>query len=66
MPKTDAQQRATIKFDKKTYDKIALILRKDEKINGNFIRRYAENEGMSVSGLIKRAILEAIENDKQK
>lgn len=66
MPKTDAQQRATRKFDKKTYDKIALILRKDEKINGDFIRRYAENEGMSVSGLIKRAILEAIENDKQK
>lgn len=66
MPKTVAQIRATQNFDKKTYDKILLLLRKDEKINGDFIRRYAENEGMSVSGLIKRAILEAIEHDKQK
>lgn len=66
MSKTPAQIRATQNFDKKTYDKILLLLRKDEKMNGDFIRRYAENENMSVSGLIKRAILEAIEYDKQK
>lgn len=66
MPKSEAKKRADAKFNKKTYDHLAFIVRRDSELNGDFIRAYAAARGETLNGFIKRAIAEAVENDKAK
>lgn len=63
MPKSPAKARADTKYNKATYDIIALRLRKDDVINGEFIRRYAQEQDMSVNSLMLLAAKKAIERD---
>ena len=65
MAKTEAQMRATSKYDRKTYDYITMTVRKDSEINGNVIRAHAESMGESLNGFLLRAVTETIERDKR-
>lgn len=58
-----AQQRATAKYVKSTYDRIEV---KVPKGNKDKIKAHAEQNGESVNGFINRAIDETIEQDKTK
>ena len=49
MPKTEAQKRATAKYNAKTYDKIEFRLHKGGK---EILKTYAESQGKSVNALI--------------
>ena len=60
MPKTDAQKRATQKYDAKAYDRIGLIVPKGKKAN---LQAHAESSGESLNGFVNRAIDETIERD---
>lgn len=66
MAMSEAQARANAKYDKKTYDRILLKIRKDTKINGDFIRAHATEQGESMNGFLLRAVTETIERDKQR
>ena len=57
MPKTEAQIRATRKYDAKTYDRIELKVPKGKKAE---IKSFAENTGESLMGFINRAIDETM------
>ena len=59
MSVTDAQKRATAKFEHKRYDKILLRLEKGDKEK---IRAFAAERGESVNGFIRRAIEEAMKS----
>ena len=56
MTVSDAQKRATAKFEKNAYDKILLRIRKDGKINRDTIQKEAEKRGESVNAFILDAI----------
>lgn len=43
---------------KKTYDRLVLLVRKDDLINGDVIRRYAEQKNVSLNTLVKIALTE--------
>ncbi len=60
MSVTDAQKRATAKFEQKRYDKILLRLEKGEKEK---IKAHAESRGESVNGFITRLIKDAMESE---
>ena len=62
MAVSEAQKRATAKFEKQKYDKVLLRLEKGEK---DKIRVHAEQHAESVNGFIKRAIDETIERDRE-
>lgn len=66
MPKTEAEKRATSKFEKKAYDKFLLRLRKDSDINSTVLKKYTESRNESVNGFILRAIRETMERDADK
>ena len=57
-----AQQRATAKYVKSSYDRIDL---KVPKGNKDKIKAHAEQNGESVNGFINRAIDETMERDKK-
>ena len=61
MPKTEAQKRATQKYDAKAYDRIELKVAKGKKAE---LQAYAETNGESLNGFVNRAIDEAVERDK--
>lgn len=61
-----AKYEANKRYDKKTYERIAFLIRRDAEINGDYIRSHAESMGESVNSFIKRAVAEAIERDKVK
>ena len=63
---SEAQYRASKRYDKKTYDRIGILVRRDAEINGDCIRTHAEAMGESTNGFIIRAIGETIERDKSK
>ena len=63
MPVSKAQQRAKARYDKKAYDRIGILIRRDAEINGDYIRSHAEAMGESTNGFITRAIKETIERD---
>lgn len=63
MPASEAKIKANTRYNKKAYDRIELKLRKDSKINGDFIRAHAEAGGESVNGFLLRAAIETIERD---
>lgn len=52
---TEAQKRASIKWQKENYSRIPLDVRPEEKER---IKQDAENSGMSVGGYIKQAVAE--------
>lgn len=63
MPKSEAK--ADSKYNKKAYTQISIVIRRDAKINADFIRDYATSKGESTNGFILRAIKETIEHDNQ-
>ena len=66
MPISKAKREANARYDKKTYERIAFMLRRDAEINGDYIRSHAKAMGESMNGFIKRAVKETIERDKAK
>ena len=64
MPVSKAQQRAKARYDKKTYDRIGILIRRDAETNADCIRTHDEAMGESTNGFIVRAIREAVERDK--
>ena len=62
---SEAKKRADAKFNKKTYDQLVLKVRKDSKINGDFLRAYAAERCESLNGFLLRSVTETIERDKQ-
>lgn len=60
MPVSEAQKKATAKFEKQKYDKVLIRL---EKGNKDRIKTHAEQRGESLNGFIKRAIDETIKLD---
>ena len=66
MPVSKAKREANARYDKKTYERIAFMLRRDAEINGDYIRAHAEAMGESMNGFIKRAVTETIERDNAK
>lgn len=57
MPYSDAQKRATAKYNAKAYDRIEVKVAKGKKAE---IKAYAESKGESVNGFINRVIDEAM------
>ena len=55
-----AQQKATNKYIKKSYDRIQLLVPKGEKEE---IRRFANRRGESVNALFNRLLAEAMQKD---
>jgi len=66
MPKSKAKAISDARFNKKTYEQFFLKLRFDSEINCNVVRAHAKSTGESAGGFIKRAIAEAVEQDKIK
>lgn len=60
MPVSKAQQKATAKYEAKTYDKTLIRLPKG---NLDIIKSHAESRGESLNGFINRAITETVERD---
>lgn len=60
LPVSEAQKRATAKFEKQKYDKVLIRLDKGEK---DRIKAHAEQLSESVNGFIKRAIDETMQRD---
>ena len=63
MPKTEAQKRATLKYDAKTYDRVELKVSKGKKTT---LQTHAAERGESLNGFVNRAIDEAVERDNEK
>lgn len=57
---TQAQNRATQKYIKTNYDEFKIRLNKGKK---EVVKDYAEREGESLNGYIKKAITNRIKND---
>lgn len=53
------------KYNKKTYDRINLMIRKDSSINKDRIAKEAQREGKSLTGYILDAVWEHIESEEQ-
>lgn len=65
MPYTEAQKRATAKYNAKAYDRIEIKVAKGRKAE---IQAFAENRGESVNAFVTRLIdqaMEAGENHKE-
>lgn len=66
MAKTSvAQVRAHVKYRKKAYDEIGIMIRKDSIINAAFLKEFARQNNISVNALIKKALAERIMNDDE-
>ena len=57
-----SQTRAKNKYNAKTYDRIALQVKKGEK---DKIKAHADSQGESLNGFINRAIDETIKRDNE-
>lgn len=62
MPVSQAQKKATAKYEQQKYDKVLLRLEKGKK---DKIKSHAESNGESINGFVKRAIDETMERDKE-
>ena len=58
-----AQQRATAKYQKKTYDQVNFRVQKGYK---EVISTHAVDRGESINGFLCRAIMETIERDRDR
>lgn len=56
--KSEKIKKAKSSYNKKTYDNLVLLVRKDDLINGDVIRRYAEQKNVSLNTLVKIALTE--------
>lgn len=69
MPVSEAQKRATQKFEKEVYKKILVRIRQDGKsdiVNYKELETAVAISGKSLNGYILEAIKEKIERDKKK
>lgn len=66
MPKSKAKAEADARYNKKAYEQIAFILRRDAEINADYVRTHAASKGESVNSFLKRAVTETIERDNSK
>lgn len=57
---SDAQKKATTKYESKTYDKICLRIRKDSDLTRETIQKAADSVGESVNVFIMNAIKQRI------
>lgn len=64
MPISQAKYKANARYDKKTYDRVLVKIRKDSDLTLTMIKAYAFAHGESTNGFIVRSIREAIEHDK--
>lgn len=62
---SEAKKKADAKWQKKAYDRFIFTVRKDAKINGEFIRTQAENMGESVNSFLVKAVTFFVENKEQ-
>ena len=63
MPKTEAQIRATRKYDAKAYDRIELKVTKGKK---DELKAHAASQGETLNGFVNRAIDETMERENSK
>lgn len=63
MAPTDAQKKATAKWNAEKVDRIVFRVVKGQK---EIIQRHAESQGESLSSFLNRAVKETIERDNQK
>ena len=63
MPKSAAKAEADARYNKKAYQQIAFIMRRDAAVNADMIKAHAAKMGESVNGFLTRAVMEAIERD---
>lgn len=63
---TQAHIDANARYNKKTYEQIMLIVRKDSDLNGDAIRDHVIFTGESINAFISRAIAETVERDNQR
>lgn len=61
MASTEAQKRASVKYQKKTYKRIPFDVRFDEY---DIIKAAAENAGQSVNGYIRKALFDRMETER--
>ena len=61
MPYTDAQKRATAKYNAKAYDRIEIKVKKGQK---DIIQKHAEEQGKSRNSYIVDLIESAMQDDK--
>ena len=64
-PPRNSKYIASAKWRKKAYDRLVLILRKDDEFNGDCVKDYAVGRGESINGFLVRAITETIERDER-
>ena len=62
MAKTEAQKRATLKYDAKAYDRIELKVAKGKK---PLLQAHAAAREESLNSFVNRAIDEAVERDNE-
>lgn len=60
MPVSQAQKKATAKYEQQNYDKVLLRLEKGKK---DQIKAHADKQGESLNGFVKRAIDETMKRD---
>ena len=60
MPVSEAKQKANRKYDKKTYSRISLVIKKTHK---PLIMKYATKKGISQNSFIKNAIMSYIKSE---
>ncbi len=63
MAKSQAKAAADMRYNRKTYERIAFDVRRDAEINGDKIRAHVAAQGESVNSFIKRAVAEAMARD---
>ena len=63
MAPTEAQKRATAKWNAEKVDRIVFRVSKGKK---DLIQKHAESHGESLSAFLNRAVNEAMERDRQK
>ena len=61
MPYTEAQKRATAKYNAKAYDRIEIKVPKGKKTE---IQAFAKNHGESVNAFVTRLIEQAMQTEK--
>ena len=63
MPVSEAQKKATAKYEQQKYDKV--LLRLLEKGKKDRVKAHADKQGESLNGFINRAIDEAMQRDNE-
>ena len=59
---SDAQKEATARYNKKTYDRIDVVVKKGQR---EIIREFASSQGKSLNGFICEAIYEKMNRENK-